>query len=129
MRRHGAGDAPGGGKRERQQDHGPIDRNVRFDRRFRRRFRPLYRRQHQEVDRQANQHMRGRPSKAGVAPTDALQSPGRQRPSDCGGKTRDQGNAGDRATRGIAVDTAKRAKGRVVKAKSHADAEQQPGCN
>ena len=32
MRRHRAGDAPGRGKGERQQDHGAIDRDVRLDR-------------------------------------------------------------------------------------------------
>jgi hypothetical protein len=62
------------------------------------------------------------------AAADALQSESRQRPADRGSKTRDQGDAGDGAARRVAVDAAERAEGGVIKAKSHADAEQQPGC-
>ena len=50
-----------------------------------------------------------------------------QRPADRAGKTRDQRDAGDRAARLVAIDAPQRGEGGVVQAKSHADAEQQPG--
>ena len=127
MRRHRAGDAPGRRKGERQQDHGSIDRDVRLDGGRDGRLGALHRGQHEKIDRQADQDMRRRPGKAGVAPADAFQSPGRQRPADGRGKTRDQRDAGDRAARGVAIDASQRAEGGVVQAKSHADAEQKPG--
>ncbi len=45
------------------------------------------------------------------------------------GKARDQRDAGDRGARGLAIDAPERAERRVVEAISHADAEQQPGCD
>ena len=92
-------------------------------------LRALYCGQHEIIQRQAEQHMRRRPCQTGVAPTDGLQSPGGQRPADGAGETGDQRDSGDRAARGVAIDAAQRAESRVIQAKPHADAEQQPGEN
>ena len=127
MRGHRAGDGPGGGKGKRQQDHGAVERDVRLDGGGNRSLRARDRRQHQPVDRQADQDVRRRPRKAGVAPADGLQPPRGQRPSDGGGEAREQGNAGDRAPCRVAIDAAERAEGGIVKARAHADAEQEPG--
>ena len=51
----------------------------------------------------------------------------RQRPSDGRGKTRDQRDAGDGSARCVAIDAPERCEGGIIEAKSHADAEQQPG--
>ncbi len=127
VRGHRAGDAPGRRKGEGQQDHGAVDCDVRFYRCRNRGPRPCHRGQHEKIQGQADQDMCCRPTKAGVAPPDAFQSERRQRPADGRGKARDQGDAGDRAPRRVAIDASQRAEGGVVQAKSHADAEQQPG--
>ena len=127
MRGHRAGDAPGRGEGKRQQDHGAVERNVRLDGGGNRRLCTRNGRQHQPVDRQADQDMRRRPRKAGVAPADRLQPPRGQRPSHRRGEACDQGDAGDRAPRRVAIDAAERAEGGVVEARAHADAEQEPG--
>ena len=91
------------------------------------RFGALHHRQHEIIDRQADQDMRRRPGKTGVTPADIFQSPGGQRPAYGRGKTRDQRDAGDGPARVVAIDAPERGEGRVVQAKSHADSEQQPG--
>ena len=72
MRGHRAGDAPCGGKGKPQQDHGAVERNVRLDGGGNGRLCACDRRQHQPVDRQADQDVRRCPRKAGVAPADGF---------------------------------------------------------
>ena len=127
MRGHRAGDGPGAGKGERQQDHRSVDRDVRLDGIRDRGLGALDSRQHEEIQRQAEQDMRRRPGKAGVAPADGLQPERGERPAHGGRKTREQRDAGDRAPRALAIDAAERAEGGIVKAHPHADAEQEPG--
>ena len=129
MRRHRAGDAPRRCKGERQQDHGPIDCDVRFCRCRNRRLRAGYRRQHEKIQRQADQDMRESPGEAGVAPADAFEAKSRQRPSNGRGKASNQRDAGNRAACRVAMDAPQRPEGCVVEAKSHPDAEHKPGDN
>ena len=126
MRRHGAGDAPGRRKGERQQDHGAIDRNVRLDGLCRRRLGADRARQEYEIQRQADQHVRRRPCETGLAPADGVQSPGRQRPSNGAGETGQQGDPRDRAAGGVAVDLSECCERGVIEAEPHAEPEQQP---
>lgn len=70
VHRHRAGDRPGRGEDESQKDHGAVERDMRLDGRRRRLLGALHLRQHQEVERQADQDVAGRPGKAGVAPAD-----------------------------------------------------------
>ena len=74
VRGHRAGDGPGRREGERQQDHGAIDRDLRLDGCRDRRLGALHRGQHEEVERQADQDMRERPGKAGVAPADGFEA-------------------------------------------------------
>ena len=126
MRRHRRGHRPGGGERERQQHHRPIDRNVRLDCGPFGGGDPLRPRQ-QKIERQADHDVRDRPRVAGLSPADRLKPERAQRPADRAGEARDQRDAGDRRSRVAAVDAAQRAERRIVEAEAHADAEQQPG--
>ena len=127
MRGHRAGNGPGAREGKRQQDHRPVDRDVRLDRIRHRGLGAGDGRQHEEIERQPDHDMRRRPGKTGVAPADGLEPQRGQRPADGGGKAREQRDAGDRAPRPFAIDAAERAEGGVVQAHPHADAEHQPG--
>lgn len=74
MRGHGAGDGPDRREDEGQQDHGAVERQMRVLGRRRRLFGALDRRQHEEVQRQADQDVGGGPRKAGLAPADMRQA-------------------------------------------------------
>ena len=70
--------------------------------------------------------MRRRPCEARLAPTDSVEAPRAQRPTDGTSKSCKQRDAGNRAPRIVAVDAAQGSERGVIKPKSHADAENEP---
>src|SRR5690606_30119079 len=66
------------------------------------------------IKRQTYRHINGRPEQTGGAPIVAGFKKRRQRPTDGTGEAAEQGNAGDRAPGGAAVETDHRCKGRFI---------------
>lgn len=126
MRGHRRRHHPGRGEGERQQHHGPVDPDVRLDRRAEHSGGPFRARQHQ-VQRQPDDDVRCSPREAGLPPADRFEPDRAEGPADRTGEAGDQRYAGDGAPRIAAVDPAQRAEGPVVETETRADAEQQPG--
>src|SRR5690348_11818312 len=72
--------------------------------------------------------MRERPGITGIAPSDRLEAERAQGPGNRARKPRNQRDARNRASRVLAIDASERAKGGIIEAEPHADAEQQPRC-
>ncbi|CAM3355409.1 hypothetical protein THPR109532_04875 [Thalassospira profundimaris] len=70
--------------------------------------------------------MHRRPEIAGRAPVKLGLDPGGNRPADRAGKSGNQGNAGDRSARIMAINPAQRGKGRLIKPHRHANTNDAP---
>jgi len=95
-------------RRQRTEGSLCVDQNVRSNDRPLHALRRRGLRQEKHVERKSYHHVHGRPSVARLPPSDRLESWRTKRPTNGAGKSRDQGDAGDRLAGAVAVDPAAR---------------------
>ncbi len=83
-------------------------------------------RQQREIERQSGKQLHRRVDEACAAPADLGHQEGGNRPADGAGEAAEQGQGGDRRTRAVAVQAAKRREGRVIEPCPHAEPDHEP---
>ena len=134
MHRQDSGDRRAQGDRQRQQDElhgrGPHPGNgsgVGTARRLRHGWADAPQPRHQgQVQRQRHGQVQRGIDEAGAAPAQAGVEPCRERPADRAGEPAEQGERGDRLPCSLAVQPPQGREGRIVEARTHGEAQDQP---